>query len=168
MKCESTIPSRTGVETVPTVHQSPASRGDVPVLQTAAPPPPPPVQLNPPPPAPFYQTPSQVRWVQPWYPMSEPFLPCVCLPRPCPLPQNILPNPHNDRMNCRQIRGHGIEIWGPVPGMATHFNTGLQFESYQSPYTNWVDFGRKILRTTVNNYPPIPNWRAVLRELAYV
>eukprot|EP00668_Euglena_longa_P016486 GGOE01020745.1.p1 GENE.GGOE01020745.1~~GGOE01020745.1.p1 ORF type:complete len:469 (+),score=120.59 GGOE01020745.1:79-1485(+) len=79
--------------------------------------------------------------------------------------KDILPAPWDDRKRCYRMRGRGVEIWGPLPGMATHLNHGIMLESYQGPYFDYFRFARELLNQSRLLPPPIPGWEAVLETV---
>ena len=52
-----------------------------------------------------------------------------------------------------------------MPGLATHFNHGFSLQSWQGPYTDWMGFGARVLRQSLQLPPPIPEWHTVVRSL---
>eukprot|EP00668_Euglena_longa_P015860 GGOE01020034.1.p1 GENE.GGOE01020034.1~~GGOE01020034.1.p1 ORF type:complete len:434 (-),score=52.27 GGOE01020034.1:257-1558(-) len=79
--------------------------------------------------------------------------------------KDTLPAPWNDRQRSYEVRKRGVELWGPLPGMATHFNNGLKLEDYQTPYFDYPQFARDILRQWRHAPPPIAGWEQLLQKL---
>jgi len=80
--------------------------------------------------------------------------------------KDILPAPWSDRWRCRELRRRGVEIWGPMPSLASHFNWGIVLAKQQSPYIDYFKFISTLLRRSLAHPPPYPDWNVIVRANA--
>jgi len=76
-----------------------------------------------------------------------------------------LPAPWDDRGRCRKLRKLGVEIWGPLPTLSTHF-TLVDFAHFQSPFIDYFQFIRDLFNQSLAHPPPYPEWGAIVRANA--